>query len=288
MPRNPLLRTVAITLLALFVVVAASGAVDAAKKKNRKGGKGDNKAKIQRAIAANKRSAERAKAIGAGAAQTAQAAGYKAYVHREQVETAQAHVALLRDHADEAAARLQQIEQSIIDAQEEDSPLREALQDVARAQEAYQQVRTKIFNSAAYKAAYQRALASSDKEVQLPAVRRVFVEESRELQLAEAHLRASQERLEQARSEIFSADEQWTDTAAEVRSSKAELAAAELALRNGLLGKTAAESIQRNAASLAQQAAQAARQNAARIKQLQAQQKKNNNRGNKSGSKSKR
>ena len=243
---------------------------------------------INRSIQAHKNATENAKAVGAAAAQHAENAAYEAQKALQEIETAKAHIATLENAAEAAVDNLKQIEQSIIEAQADDSRLTRALAYVAESEAEYATVRQKLFNSPSYKAAYQRALASPNKARELPAVRRAFIDDSSELQTASIQLDTARKQLEIVRSEVLGSDDDWVAAVNEVRSTKEALASSKLALKNALLGKGAAASVYRNHAATAAAAAERIQRSEASIKSLEAQQKRiqqqqqRNNRNNRS------
>ena len=269
-------------LLKLFVVVCCllACAIGSADKRRNNRNNNNNQARnqqkqmINRGIQAHKNATENAKAIGAAAARNAEVAAYKAQTALQEIETAKAHIANLETAADQAIVNLRQIEQSIIDAEQEDSRLAKALAHVAQAEKDYADVRRRLFNSTAYKAAYQRALASPNKARELPAVRRTFIDESSELQIADNELDTARKRLEVVRAEVLGGNDEWVAAVNEVRSTKEALASSKLALKNALLGKGAAASVYRNHAATAAAAAERIQRSEASIKNLQSQQKR--------------
>ena len=149
-----------------------------------------------------------------------------------------------------------------------------ALAHLDEAEEEYASVRRQIFNSPSYKAAYKRALASSNKARDLPLVRKTYIDESPELQIATNELETAQKRLEVVRAEVLGADDGWVGAVNEVRSTKEALSSSKVALKNALLGKTAAASIYRNNAATAAAASGVVERSEARIKNLESQQKR--------------
>jgi chromosome segregation ATPase len=233
----------------------------------------EKKRTIRSGITAHQKAIEQAKAANAAAAQTAAAAQVKVQAAQQQIATAVSHVKRLEEHVDSVTANLQAIERGLIDELEEDSKLRQAIADVEAAEEAFALVRQTAFASPAYKAAYQRALVSVNKEEELPRVRKQFIDDHQELQAANAALSVAREKLEALRQETFGAEDEFVQAVAAVRAAKSELVKANQTLSNGLLSKTSAASIYRGAVAAAQQAAAAQQRSEAAIKRLQSQEK---------------
>jgi chromosome segregation ATPase len=233
----------------------------------------EKKRAIRAGMTAHRKAVEQAKAAHAAAATTAAAAQIKVQAAQQQVETAAAHVKRLEEQVGAATAGLESVERGLTDALEEDSKLRQAMADVQSAEAAYARVRQSAFDSPAYKAAYQLALASANKDEELPRVRKQFIDDHQELQPAAAALSAAREKLEALRKETFGAQDEFVQAVQAVKAVKADLASAQQTLANGLLSKTSAASIYRDAAAAAQRAAAAQKRSEAALARLQAQEK---------------
>ena len=259
-----------------MMVITFSSDVLAKKKRGRNGNNNNkNKAKqIEQSIKQKQESLQKAKALSAAAKKNAEVSAYQANTAHSEVQTLVSNIERLESHIAESVAQLQDIELSILESADENAQLAKALEDAAEAEENYIDLRNGILNSTTYKAAYQRALASSNKLEELPRVRRVFFQENSKLQVAESVMDAANTRLEVLMNDLLHENEDWRATAADIRESKAELTQAKSILRNSLLDRTAARSDYRDAAAAAAKGDYIAQRSQQLIKELQAKKKK--------------
>lgn len=276
-------RFLALAVLAVFVAGLSADGLLAQSNSNRNRNRNRNdrnrtaqqqKQQISRSINAHKQVIENAKAAAAKAAQVAQAASYKAQTEQGAIETAKSHIANLEAYSNTISGDLARVEREYIQTLPADSKLPQAMAEAEQAKRDYDAVRRDVFNSPAYKAAYQRALASRNKAQELPKVRETFINSSEELQAAESALSSANKRLEVVRQEVLGENQDWKTAIAEVRSTNAELSQAKAALQNGLLGRMSAAANYRDAQQTASAAAEAIARSEAKIKSLQSQQKR--------------
>ena len=278
-----LLRSVTAVIVLVLILAVASDAL--AQRERRRNSRKNNGKSPYGTIEQNKQALQKAQALSKAAREKAETAAYEARNAQAEVDTLRGQISNLQAHIELSVNRLRQIEVNIINRQEDDSPLSKALADVERAEEDFASIRERIFNSTAYKVAYQRALASSNRTEELPRVRSTFINESEDLQVAKSHMDASRTRFAVILTEVLKADDDWFATAKAIRESKAELARAQAKLKNSLIDGAAAKSEYRAAVETAAPADFIAQRSAQIVKQLQAKKK---SRGGSSSNKRKR
>ena len=266
-----LLRSAGVVLVLVLVLAIASDGL--AQRKRRRNNKKKSGKSPYGTVEQNKQALQKAQALSKAAKQKAAVAAYEARNAQLEVETLRGQISNLQAHIELSTNRLKQIEANIIDRQEDDSPLSLALEDVEQAEEEFSVIRERIFNSTAYKVAYQRALASSNRTEELPRVRSTFINESEDLQVAKSHMDASRTRFGVILKEVLEADDDWFATSKAIRESKAELARAQTMLKSSLIDRTGAKSDYRAAAEVAASGDYIAQRSAQIIKQLQSKKK---------------
>lgn len=228
----------------------------------------------------------------AAAQQAYQAAASRASALEAEVTAADARVSetndaltAARQESSETTATLRQIEEQLENAQPEDSPYRQAEAELAAAREAFLEAKERVFESPAYRRAYEAALRSTNKAELLPQVRSDALAGDAAYLQAKQKFDFAQQQFIAIRTRLLEKSEEWVAAGAAARTARQEEAEADTKLSNAALGRSAVRIQYRAVARQAAAAQEVIQQAQAAMKNLQGAAKSSGSGGKSSGGK---